>query len=516
MNRPLTTVPLRVSAGALLVLLAGCSVGPDYKQPEASAPGAFSSLTDVQSAQPTSKPNGAAALSTEALATWWTGFQDPELDSLIERTVAANLDLKIASARVREARANRGISASAQYPTLAASGSAERSRTSANLVNSQFVGGSVTSNLFDVGLDAAYEIDVFGGVRRDVEAADADLGAAVENERDVLISVLAEVASAYMDLRGFQQRIKLNEQVIAASQETVDLTQSRFRAGLAADLEVAQAQAQLASRQAVLPALRTGARQSAHRIGILLGQSPESLLEELDAIGAIPSVPTDISVGLPSDLLQRRPDIRRAERNLAAATARIGVATADLYPRFSITGSFAFESAKTDNLFSLSSRTWSIGPAVRWPLFTGGRVRSEIAAAGARQEQALFAYDQTLLIAFGEVEDTITNFIQEQAQYRALTAAVDANDRAVNLSTDRYRSGVGDFLNVLDAQRQLYLTQDLLVQSQAQVTRDLVALYKALGGGWALPQAKDQPPGQAEPAPTQPPEPSPEAVPDKG
>jgi NodT family efflux transporter outer membrane factor (OMF) lipoprotein len=501
-------IPAIVSlSAASLVALAGCTVGPDYKRPETPAPAAFSALSDVQSAQPTFKPTGGQSLTNEALAMWWTGFQDPELDSLIKRAVEANLDLKVATARVREARANRGISASAQYPTLAASGSAERSRTSANLVNANLAGGSITSNLFDVGLDAAYEIDVFGGVRRDIEAADADLNAAVENQRDVLISVLSEVASAYMDLRGFQQRIKLNEQVVAASQETVDLTQSRFRAGLAADLEVAQAEAQLASRQAVLPALRTGARQSAHRIGILLGQQPESLLAELDAGAAIPKVPSEIPVGLPSDLLQRRPDIRRAERTLAAATARVGVATADLYPRFSITGSFAFESAKTDNLFSLSSRAWSIGPAVRWPLFTGGRVRSQIEAAGAREEQALYAYDQTLLVAFGDVEDSITNFIQEQAQYHALSAAVDANSRAVNLSTDRYRSGVGDFLNVLDAQRQLYLTQDLLVQSEAQVTRDLVALYKALGGGWVEGDQEASKPQS--PAPEQAPQPAP-------
>jgi NodT family efflux transporter outer membrane factor (OMF) lipoprotein len=498
-----------------LAAVAGCTVGPDYKKPETAAPGSFASLKEIAEAAPGSVPVGAQSLTKEALATWWKGFEDPTLNSLIERAVAANLDLKTAVARVREARANRGISASAQYPQLAAAGEVTRSRRSQNV---QSFPGSAIQNLFDAGLDATYEIDVFGGVRRSVEAADADVGAAIENQRDVLVSVLAEVALAYTDLRGFQERTKLSRQIIAASQETVELTSSRFRAGLSADLEVAQAQAQLATRQADLPVLRAGELAAAHQLAILLGQEPGALLSELEALGTVPKPPSEIPVGLPSDLLERRPDVRRAERVLAGATARIGVATADLYPKFSLTGSFGFQSSKPNNFASIDSRFWSFGPAVQWNLFTGGRVRSEIAAAGARQEQALYAYDQALLNAFGDVEDALTNFVQEQARRRALSAAVDANQRAVSLSTDRYRSGVGDFLNVLDAQRELYDRQEDLVRSEAVLTRNLVQLYKALGGGWTDEDVAQRPPEQPSqpeptPAPTQPQQPQPGTTP---
>ncbi len=332
MNSPRTTLTLLPIA---LVAFAGCTVGPDYKQPgDVAAPGAFSSLKDAQAATPVSTPTGTQSLTADALATWWEGFSDPELNSLIDRAVAANLDLKIAAARVREARANRGVTASDQYPTLNAFGAATRTRTSGNLTGAAAAGGSTTTNLFQAGLDSSYEIDVFGSVRRNIEAADADVAATIENQRDVLISVLAEVAQSYTDLRGFQQRVALSEEVIKTSQETVDLTTSRFKAGLSADLEVAQAQAELATRQSVLPSFQAGVKSASHRLGILLGQEPGSLLAELDAAGTIPKPPSEIPVGLPSDLLHRRPDIRRSERSLAAATARIGVATAELYPKF--------------------------------------------------------------------------------------------------------------------------------------------------------------------------------------
>jgi NodT family efflux transporter outer membrane factor (OMF) lipoprotein len=494
---PVATVS-RVSACTILLLLAGCAVGPDYKAPESRPQPTFASIDEVGAAKPDVAPTATESLSADALATWWQNFEDPELDSLIERAIAANLDIKLAEARVREARANLGISESGRFPNIVALGSATRSRTSGNVMDS--VIPARTSNFFNAELDAAYEIDVFGGVRRSVEASEADLGAAIEGQRDILITVLGEVAGSYLDLRGFQQRIALNEEVVASSQGTVDLTTSRFRAGLSADLEVAQAQAQLAERQSVLPTLREGMRAAVYRLSILLGQEPGALYEELSKIGAIPKPPSQVPIGLPSDLLTRRPDIRRAERALASATAQIGVATADLYPRFSLTGTFAFQSSKLDNWADLDSRAWSFGPAVKWNVFSGGRIRSQIQAAGARQEQALYTYDQVVLTSLEEVENSLTSFIQEQSRRAALAAAVDANTRAVNLSTDRYRSGVGDFLNVLDAQRQLYLTQDELVQSEALVSRNLIALYKALGGGWKEDQG--QPQAEAVPGPT--------------
>jgi len=507
---------IRVSAPALLMLLAGCTVGPDYKAPERQLSASYSSLDQVPQATSdgaaTSTPITAQPLTQEALATWWRNFNDPVLDSLVERAINQNLDLKAAAARVREARALLGVAESGYYPTVGTGASASRFRNSERTAGGQFANADRDRSLYDASIDASYEIDVFGGVRRGVEAARADIEGLIEDRRDVMITLAAEVGRAYTDLRGFQRRVNLSNQIIRASRETVELTRSRFDAGLAGDLEVAQAQAQLSTREAQLPTYQAGLRTAAHRLGVLLGEEPGSLIAELNpstvnqpdaAPPQLPTPPAEVPVGLPSELLLRRPDIRRAERNLAAATARIGVATADLYPRFSITGAFGFQAGQIGDVFDANARYWNIGPAVRWNLFTGGAVRARIEAAGAREEQALYAYDQTILLSFEEVENALTNFIQEQARRRALQDAVSANERAVNLSMDRYRSGIGDFLTVLDTQRQLYDTQDALVQSETGVTRSLVGLYKALGGGWGAqeqalaPQAPGNPEGNA-------------------
>jgi multidrug efflux system outer membrane protein len=475
---------------ALLAALAGCTVGPDYTPPERTLSPSYGSLDQVEGAGAalTSTPVGDEELAKDSLATWWRTFNDPVLDSLVERAIRSNYDLRTAAARVREARALLGASKSARFPTVGAGASASRFRNSERTASGGFGGNDRDHSLFEVGLDASYEIDVFGGVRRGVEAARADLDAAIENRRDVLITLVAEVGRAYIDLRGYQRRAALSEQIIRASRETVELTRSRFNAGLAADLEVAQAEALAASREAQLPVYRAGVRTAAHRLAVLLGQEPSSLMEELASEGTpavIPAPPAKVPVGLPSELLQRRPDIRRAERNLAAATARIGVATADLYPRFSLTGAFGLQSANTGDLFDADARFWSIGPSIRWNFFTGGLVRSRIEAADAREEQALHQFDQTVLLSLEEVENALTAFIQEQARRAALENAVAASQRAVDLSLDRYRSGVGDFLNVLVVQRELYDVQDQLVQSETGVTRGLISLYKALGGGWS-------------------------------
>ncbi len=483
-------------AAVSLIALAGCTVGPDYQAPERQLSASYGSLDQAEGSL-TSRPVGGQALSQDALATWWRNFNDPVLDSLIERAVANNFDLRTAAARVREARALVRGAESGRFPSVGAGASASRFRNSERTVNGGFGGAGDDHSLFEAGLDAAYEIDVFGGVRRSVEASGADLQSAIEDRRDVLITLAAEVGRAYIDLRGFQRRVSLSEQIVRASRETVGLTRSRFDAGLAADLEVAQAQALAASREAQLPVYRAGLRTAAHRLGVLLGQEPASLLGELSSeaqTAVIPAPPAEVPVGLPSELLQRRPDIRRAERNLAAATARIGVATADLYPRFSLTGAFGTQAAQAGDLFDSQSLFWTIGPSVRWNLFTGGLVRAQIAAAGAREEQALYQYDQTILLSLEEVENALTAFTQEQARREALESAVAASQRAVDLSLDRYRSGVGDFLNVLVVQRELYDVQDQLVQSETAVTRGLIGLYKALGGGWSVEEGREAPP----------------------
>lgn len=487
MRRFTPATPAALLAASLLV--AGCTVGPDRKAPDTPVKAdSFASLTgaDVDSAAPALKP---VATSPATLAAWWTVFRDPVLDSLVARAVAGNQDLRIAAARVREARALRGIEAAARLPTLDATGRATRFRDS-ETTGRGFPTPTDPQNLFEAGLDASWEIDVFGGVRRAVEAADADLAAAEESRRDALVTLVAEVARNYVELRGYQQRIDLNARTVQAQRETLELTKSLSQAGISSQLQVEQAAAQLAGRQSQLPPLRIGERAASYRLGVLLGQEPGSLLAELAPTAAIPTPPAELPVGLPSDLLRRRPDIRRAERTIAAATARIGVATADLFPRFSLTGSFGLQSGEFDSLPDMNSRFWSIGPAVRWNLFDAGKVRSRIEAANAREEQALAAYERTVLTAFEDVENGLTQFIQEQARRRSLGEGAEASARALQLATDRYRSGIGGFLDVLETQRALYDLQDQQVQSEIGVTRSLIAVYKALGGGWETPSCE--------------------------
>lgn len=478
MSCPLTILVLGAITASSLVLLAGCAVGPDYKAPEGSdIPAAFSSIDASKDAAKTSKVVDRPA----HLARWWTAFNDPTLNSLIDRAVQSNLDLKIATARVLEARALRGVADAGLYPSVDARGGYNRNRGSTN-TGSPFSLGE--QSLYSAGIDASWEIDVFGGVRREVEAADADLAAAEEARSDALVTLLAEVARNYAEVRGLQRRLDVANAAVRVQEESVSLTESRLRAGIAGDLEVAQARALLESRRAFVPVITTSHKQALHRLGVLLGQAPASLENELSTVSAIPVPPAEVPVGLPSDLLRRRPDVRQAERALAASNARIGIAEADLYPRFSLTGSFGFESNQVGDLFDWDSRSWNIGPNVRWRIFDGNRIRRQIAAAGARSEAALHAYDKSVLGALEEVENRLVAFSQEQSRRESLEKATAANKRAADLSNDLYKAGLRDFLNVLDSQRALFDSQDALVQSELAVTTNLIALYKSLGGGW--------------------------------
>jgi NodT family efflux transporter outer membrane factor (OMF) lipoprotein len=484
-----------------LLTLAGCKVGPDYHPPELGAPPSWAA--------------GSAVVNSPAeLREWWTTLNDPTLTSLVERAIQTNLDVRLAAARVLEARAQRGVIAADRYPGVDVGASYSRSRRSQNV--GSFGGGtggsSITSDpagddfgeapgangsaggfgtdpeqdFFDAGFDANWEIDVFGRVARSVEAADADIQVEQENLRDVLVTLLSEVARNYVEVRGFQGRLALAEQSISSQREAVDLTRAKLEAGVTSDLDVARAEAQLATTQSQIPSLDAGMRQAIHRLSVLLGQSPATLLDELSSAAPIPVVPAEVPAGLPAELLRRRPDLRRAERELAAATARIGAATADLYPRFSLSGSFGFQSSDLDQLVDSDSRFWSIGPAVRWPVFDAGRIRANIAVQNARTEQALVQYESAVLISFEEVENALVNHAREQVRRRSLTQAVAANQRAYDLAFQLYTRGLSDFLAVLDSQRALYLSQDQLVQSDRTVAANLIALYKALGGGWEL------------------------------
>jgi len=521
----------------MVLTVGGCVVGPNYTPPDVQTPAQWSGLQPsgatgehgVPATQPTADPTDVAA--------WWKNLNDPTLDSLIARAAESNLDLRIATARVREARAQRSAAASSLWPQIGLSGSYRYSGSSLNagakssggtgllkdarntalssaarsilagqgvdagqiasgavnqivgkVIDNRLTGGDQPShrgqNLFQAGFDASWEIDVFGGAQRGLEAAEADIEASEEDRRTLIVSLVSEVALNYVQLRGYQQRLDIALRNIESQQSTVELTQERLAAGFASQLEVAQAKTQLATTTSQVPMLQDGIRQTLYHLSVLLGQQPDALVAELDQAEAIPASPPAVPVGLPSDLLRRRPDVRSAERQLAAATARIGEAIAELFPKFSLTGSFGSQSRNIDNLFSCKSLGWAVGPAVSWPIFQGGRIRANIEAQNARQEQALATYEQTVLIALKEVEIALSAYSNEQIRRESLKNAVQASRQATELSTELYTWGRASFLDLLEAQRALYSSEDALVQSDMAVVTDLIALYKALGGGW--------------------------------
>jgi NodT family efflux transporter outer membrane factor (OMF) lipoprotein len=495
MTMALRRFTTRFAAACVFAIpVAGCTVGPNFKRPEPKAPDHFGE---------------APATKTVDVAHWWTTFNDPMLNSLVDRAVAANLDLRLATARIRESRAQRGVVGADLWPDVNLGGSYNHSRGSENAFgfdsgsfnNGGGTGGGGTGNpgvgnfaapgqeqdLYQVGFDANWELDVFGRVRRSIEAAEGDTAAAIEDRRDTLVTLLAEVARNYVELRSFQRRLVISKDNLKSQQDTLDLTRAKFKAQIISELDVSRSEAQVASTASQVPSLESQRNQAAHRLAVLLGQQPRALLDELLApadAAAIPSGPPDVPPGIPSDVLRRRPDVRRSERELAAATARIGVATADLFPRFSLTGSLGLQSQSFNDLGDYSSRFYSIGPSVSWPIFDAGRIRSNINVQNARQEQAVVRYEQSVLAALEDVENALVGYGKEQQRREQLKRAADANRRSVEMARQLYDRGLTAFLDVLEAQRNLFISEDALVQSEATVSTNLVALYKALGGGW--------------------------------
>lgn len=454
---------------AFVPLLAACVVGPDYERPERPAPASWAEMAGdrVSSASPETE--------------WWTSFGDPTLDSLIARALEANLDLRVAAARVREARAEAGVVRGALLPEIDAGGSVARNRFSEN---GTFPLSDPTSDLYSAGFDARWELDLFGGTRRELEAAEAEVEASLEDRRAVLVSLLGEVAASYVDLRGNQRLAAVARRNADAARATLELTRTRLAAGLGTELDLSRATALLANAEAPLPQFEGAARVAMHRLGVLLALAPGELASELEAPHPIPAPPAQILVGLPSELLARRPDVRRAERELAAATARIGAAVAERYPKFSLTGAFGLESVSSADFADAASRAWSLGPAVRWPLFAGGRILASIEVQDARAEQAKLAYEQSLLFALEEVENALVAYLREWDHRRALESAAAAGRKSVALADELYRKGLTDFLDVLDAERELYAAELELAASETTASLNVVALYKALGGGW--------------------------------
>ncbi|MGH7178943.1 MAG: efflux transporter outer membrane subunit [Tepidisphaeraceae bacterium] len=471
-------IPAVAAIAVCSMSLSGCMVGPDFHPPQTDAPSGWHAPATVPSTQnsiPTTQPSD--------LALWWTNFDDPVLDSLVQRAIDENLDLKLAESRIRQARAQRRFTSGALWPQVDADAAYTRARgPGGSSSNSGLLDDS--GDLFQVGFDAAWEIDVFGGLRRNVESAQANVVFTIEDRRDVLVTLVSEVAVNYIDLRGFQQQAAIARQNLETQEKTLDLTRRRFRAGFVSGLDVANAEAQVATTKSTIPLFESAARQLIYALGVLLAEQPGALIDELDPRGPIPHAPSQVPVGLPSELLRRRPDIRRAEAQLHSATAQVGVATADWFPKFALTGSLGTQATEFPGLFDWSNRFWSVGAPVTWRIFDGGRIAANVDVQNELQAQALLSYRQTVLQALSDVESALVSFVKEQEHREALSEAVVANRRAVDLSTRLYNQGQTDFLNVLNSQRALFATEDALAASERTVATNLVAIYKALGGGW--------------------------------
>ena len=442
--------------------------GPGLSRPETKVPETWNGQEVVTAAPPSkTTPNPAE------LVDWWSDFKDPSLSSLVEMAIRANLDLRLAEARIRQARASLGVAGGRLLPQVDATALYERSHSpivaigpsgggSSGGGSSGSSGGGTSEGvavapfreLFQVGLDASWEIDIFGGIRRNIEAAGADLKASVEDRRDVLITLVGDVGNNYINLRGFQQQLDIARKNLEAQKHNADIIQKRHDAGFVGGLDVANARAQVATTEATIPIFESSARAAIYSLGVLLGREPAALEKDLIKAGPIPPTPPEVPVGLPSELLRRRPDIRRAEAQLHAATARIGVATADLFPKFSLTGTFGFSSNDLTKLANLAnSKFWSFGPSVTWPIFAGGSLWWNVKVQDALAEQALLTYQKTVLTALKDVETALVAYAKQQETRKSLSEAVANNRKAVELAMMLYLAGKSDFLNVIIAQR---------------------------------------------------------------
>ncbi len=526
--------------GLAAAVLAGtaCKVGPDYDAPVAPPAAQWTAARDDDRA-------AGIGLTFDApveLGRWWTQLDDPALTALVEEALAANLDIALADARLRETIALRRGAVAELYPALALDGDYTHRRAARNAAGGDEDGGlsgsfsqSVSSasglgsptanvrlgnnaatlrlpapgsgntlpelsatrsrsfgdggfqrdrNAYSALLGATWEIDIWGGIRRGVEAADAEIGASIEDRRAVMVSVSAEVARNYVLLRGLQRLINVTRDNIRIQQETLNSIQARFAASLATGTDVLQAETQLRRTESELPLLEAGVKAAIFRLSVLLGQPPGYLLERLREDEPLPAHPAELPVGLPSELLRRRPDVRAAERRLAAETARIGVEVSELFPRVSLAGTFGLQSAAADDFVAGNSLTWSFGPAVRWRLLEFGRIISNITVQREQQRQALVQYSQAVLGAFEQVETSLANYAAQRRRSATLARANAVNERAFELAKSEYAVGMISFLSVLDTQRSLFSTQTDLIRTRQQALAELVNVYESLGGGW--------------------------------
>ena len=465
-----------LAIGLSLASLSACTVGPDFQRPQAPP------ITEW------SKPSKAAPSQaiTETLGErWWEVFNDPQLSALTQRALTDNLDLKLASSRLQQSRAVRQVITADRYPTTAATASYSRERNSGNgLSDPSGHNGHSAFNLWNAGFSAAWELDLWGRVRRETEAADATLEVAENDRRAVLLSVLAETAQDYIQLRGVQNTRAVTEQNLEVARNSLKLSQLRLADGVATDLDVAEAAAQVAAIESRLPALAQRQTQLINALSLLMGEPPQALTAELSTDAPVPQTPPQIAIGLPSQLAERRPDIRQAEARLHAATASIGVAKGDFYPRITLSGNVGSQALQLSDFGSWGSRAFGIGPQLSLPLFDGGRLRGVLDLREAQQQEAAIAYQQTVLRAWHEIDDQLSAYNASQLRRDSLAEAVRQNRIALRTAQQQYVQGVVDFVNVLTVQSALLATQEQWVESSTGVSLAMVGLYKALGGGW--------------------------------
>lgn len=467
---------LNAICAAILLTLTCCTVGPDYVAPAPTMPPAWT------------QAHGAKATNDAPVDAWWQELGDPQLTDLIVRAVTGSPSLAATMVRIQQSRAVLQQIGGQNYPDLDGSGGFSHSRES----------GSVSpfnvrdTNAWNIGLNVFWEIDLFGRIRRSVESANADLDVSIEDYHDVLTILQAEVARTYVELRTLQVRLQYLKQNIELQTSSRDLAQARFETEIAPELDVFQAESNLANTQAQLPGIRLQVTQTLHRLAVLLGEHAGALNAELAEAKPLPTLPESIVLGIPAELLRRRPDIRRSERQLAAQTALVGAATAQLYPQFSLSGAFGAVAFDIDRLFVNRSRAFNVTPGVSLNIFDSGRVRGAINEEEARTKIARLNYDNTVLLAVEETENAIAMLRRLREQRDALQRVVTASGRSAELAEELYKQGLRSFQNVLDAQRTLSSAQDALASSEGSVVASAITLYRALGGGWQPPAATGQ------------------------
>ena len=451
----------------IILSFSACAmVGPDYKTPAIKMP-------DKWQANSSEKVSQGKTDKTH-LVNWWKTFNDPMLTDLINRAVSGNLSVKQAVTRVIEARLYRGVGGANLYPSVSASASATKSR----LYN-------VTADNYQVGVDSSWEIDLFGGIRRSNQAYDAEIQSADASLNNTIIALMAEVAQDYVDLRLYQTQLGITLSNLKTQEETNDIVNWRYKSGLVTELDLKKSESTLDQTRSQIPDLQSRVEQSQNRIAVLLGLHPGVLKQELSKVKPVPVLTDIIKTGIPADLLRQRPDLRKAERDLAAQTANIGVAVSDLYPKITLSGSIRYSAASTGDLFNSDSLSSSIGPSISWPVFRAGAIKQNVKIQSNIADRLLLQYKDLVLSAIEEVENALSSCRYEEIKHESLKKAADAASRSLELSRMQYSSGLIDFQTLLDAERTVLSLQNQVTQSEAQISINYITLYKALGGGWS-------------------------------